>query len=73
MFDIYSLKNYNFRIIIYALSLSILGVLVINSATYDAKVVNRQIVGIIFSLLFMFILSNFFSENFVVLHFAIRR
>ena len=57
MFDMYSLKNYNFRIIIYALSLSILGVLVINSATYDAKVVNRQIVGIVFSLLFMFILS----------------
>lgn len=57
MFDIYSLKNYNFRIIIYAISLSILGVLVINSATSDAKVVNRQILGIVVSLIVMLILS----------------
>ena len=55
MFDIYSLKKYNFRIILYALSLSILGVLIIGSATGgDTKVVNRQILGIIVSSVLMF-------------------
>lgn len=57
MFDRYSLKNFAFRIVIYAILLSILGVFVIYSATSDMKVVNRQILGIIVGIIAMFIVA----------------
>ncbi len=57
MFDTYKIKNYNFRIIFYALSLSILGVLIIKSATNDTYVVNRQILGIAVSTFVMLVFS----------------
>ncbi len=46
LFD-YHFKNYNYRLIVYILTLNILGVLVINSATgQDSALVNKQILGI---------------------------
>ncbi len=57
MFDIYNLKKYNFRIIIYTLSLSILGSFVINSATSDISIVKKQVLGIIISFIIMLLIS----------------
>lgn len=50
IFD-YNFKNYNFRILIYMLILSVLGILVIGSASgQDSSVVNKQIFGVAISL-----------------------
>lgn len=57
IFD-YNFKNYNFRILIYMLALSILGILVIGSASgRDSSVVNKQIFGVVFSLVVCLIVS----------------
>lgn len=54
----YKLKNYNYRIIIYALVLNILGVLLISSATKgNPAYVNKQIMGIIISFVILIVLS----------------
>ena len=51
-------KNYNYRIIIYALVLNILGVMLISSATKGSPTyINKQIMGIIISFLILIILS----------------
>ena len=47
----YNFRNYNFRLILYMVALSILGVLVIRSATnMDESMVNRQIFGVVIGL-----------------------
>ena len=51
-------KYYNYRIIIYALVLNILGVMLISSATKGSPTyINKQIMGIIISFLILIILS----------------
>ena len=58
IFKDYKLKNYNYRIIIYALVLNILGIMVISSATKGSPTyVNKQIMGIIISFVILIILS----------------
>ncbi len=58
IFKDYNLKNYNYRIIIYALVLNILGIMVISSATKGSPTyVNKQIMGIIISFVILIILS----------------
>ena len=58
IFKNYKLKNYNYRIIIYALVLNILGVLLISSATKgNPAYVNKQIMGIIISFVILIVLS----------------
>lgn len=57
IFD-YKLKNYNFRIILYMLALSTLGVLVVASASgQDRATVSKQIVGVAVSLMVCVIVS----------------
>lgn len=57
IFD-YKLKNYNFRIILYMLALSTLGVLVVASASgQDRSTVSKQIVGVAISLIVCVIVS----------------
>ena len=47
----YNFRNYNFRLILYMIALSVLGVLVIRSATnMDESMVNRQIFGVVIGL-----------------------
>lgn len=57
MFNKYKFRKYNFRIIIYAMFLSLIGVLLINSATFDEKMVKRQIFGLIVGFVFMLLAS----------------
>ena len=43
----YSLKNYNFRIVIYMIFLSVAGILVLRSASGgDPSIVGKQILGV---------------------------
>lgn len=56
IFD-YNFKNYNFRIVIYMLILSVLGVLVIGSAGGQDKAMGKQIVGTIISLVVCLVIS----------------
>lgn len=57
IFD-YNFKNYNFRIVIYMLILSALGVLIIGSASgQDRAMMGKQIVGIVISLVICLIVS----------------
>lgn len=47
LFD-YNLKNYNYRLLIYMIALSVIGILVINSATApNTAMVVRQIIGVV--------------------------
>ena len=58
MFFDYQFKNYNYRLILYILTLNILGVLVINSATgQNSAEVNKQIMGIAIGLVIAIIFS----------------
>lgn len=58
MFNEYSLKNYNFRLIIYILALNIIGVFIISSATnHDTIFINKQILGIFLGIISMFFIS----------------
>lgn len=57
IFD-YNFKNYNFRIVLYMLFLSILGIFVIGSASGQGALVDsKQIVGVVISLILCLILS----------------
>ena len=56
----YNFKNYNFRIILYMLALSVLGVLLIGSASgRDSSTVMKQIVGALVALAACLVLSLF--------------
>lgn len=58
MLSDFNIKKYNFRVLFYALLLSIFGVIVIYSASNrDMNLVNRQILGIFISFVFMFLFS----------------
>ena len=53
LFD-YNFKRYNFRVILYMLALSFIGILAIWSATnQDKAMVTKQIIGIVVGLVFM--------------------
>lgn len=57
LFD-YNFKRYNFRVILYMLALSFIGILAIWSATnQDKAMVTKQIIGIVVGLVFMVVLS----------------
>lgn len=54
----YNFKNYNFRMILYMLILSVLGVLLIGSASgRDSSTVMKQIQGVFIALIACFALS----------------
>lgn len=56
IFD-YNFKNYNYRIVLYMVLLSTLGVLVIGSASGQDKAMGKQIIGIVVSLIFCLAIS----------------
>lgn len=57
LFD-YRFRNYNFRLLFYMLALSVLGILVIGSASgMDASAVRKQIVGVVVALAVCLVLS----------------
>jgi rod shape determining protein RodA len=57
LFD-YKFKNYNIRLVLYALILNVLGILLIRSATnQDPSYVNKQIMGIVIGVIVACILS----------------
>ena len=62
MFEDYKLKYYNFRIIIYILALSVIGVLLIysatNSSSYYEGYYKRQIFGIAVGCVAMIVMSH---------------
>ena len=46
MFSEYNFKNFNFRLLFYALALNAIGLLVINSAVNgDRVIINRRLTG----------------------------
>ena len=55
MFRRYSIRNYNFKLIIYLIALTIIGILVIGSAKQDLQI--KQIMGLILGLVGMTIIS----------------
>lgn len=55
MFRRYSIRNYNFKLIIYLIALTIIGILVIGSAKQDLQ--TKQILGLIIGLVGMTIIS----------------
>ena len=55
MFKQYQLKNYNFRLIVLVLALSIMGILVIGSAKESSQI--KQIIGLGLSLVVMVVAS----------------
>ena len=55
MFRRYSIRNYNFKLIIYLIALTIIGILVIGSAKQDLQI--KQIMGLILGLIGMTIIS----------------
>ena len=55
MFKLYQLKNYNFRLIVLVLALSIMGILVIGSAKESSQI--KQIIGLGLSLVVMVVAS----------------
>lgn len=68
LFD-YNFRNYNYRLVAYILSLNIIGVLVINSATnQDMDLVTRQIVGILVGFTLMVGISFFDYRRIVNLY-----
>lgn len=57
LFD-YNFKNYNYRLVLYALTLNVLGLLLIRSATgSDPELVNKQIMGVVIGFAIAFALS----------------
>ncbi|MEG1293241.1 MAG: FtsW/RodA/SpoVE family cell cycle protein [Clostridium sp.] len=56
IFD-YNFKNYNFRMVIYMILLSVIGVVIIGSASGDDKAMGKQIIGVIVSLIICLIIS----------------
>ena len=57
LFD-YNFKRYNFRVILYMLALSFIGILAIWSATnQDKAMISKQIVGIVAGILLMVVFS----------------
>lgn len=58
MFNKYTLKNFDFRIVIYVIILNVVGLLVIASASnMNMKLVNKQLMGIIIGLFIMLVLA----------------
>lgn len=58
MFNKYTLKNFDFRIVIYVIILNIIGLLVIASASnMNMKLVNKQLMGIVIGLFIMTVLA----------------
>ena len=55
MFKLYRLKNYNFRLIIWLLMISGIGVLLVGSA--KASLQSRQLIGVILGLVVMVVVS----------------
>lgn len=55
MLKLYKLKDYNFRLVLWLVSLSILGVLLVGSA--EASLHSRQLMGVILGLVCMVVLS----------------
>lgn len=53
----YDFKTYNWRLILYVVVLSIIGILAISSATDDVTTVNKQIAGLIAGFIIMLFLS----------------
>ncbi len=70
MFQKYSLKDYNFQLLILVIAAMVFGVVVINSA--DSSFTQRQIVGIVISLVIMLVLSlidyHFICKFFIPLY-----
>ena len=57
IFD-YQFRNYNFRALIYMILLSVLGILVVGSASnQDRSSVIKQIIGVVVSLIICLVLS----------------
>ena len=58
MFSEYNFKNFNFRLLFYALALNAIGLLVISSAVNgDRSYINRQLIGLFGGLVIMFFLA----------------
>ncbi len=58
MFSEYNFKNFNFRLLFYALALNAIGLLVINSAVNgDRSYINRQLIGLFGGLVIMVFLA----------------
>ena len=58
MFSEYNFKNFNFRLLFYALALNAIGLLVINSAVNgDRSYINRQLIGLFGGLVIMLFLA----------------
>ena len=51
----YKLKDYNFRLVLLLIAISVLGVLLVGSA--DPSLQKKQMIGVIAGLIFMFIIS----------------
>ena len=54
----YSIRNYNFRLVIYLVVLTVLGILVIGSAK-EGNNQSRQIMGLVLGLAAMIVISLF--------------
>ena len=50
----YDFRSLNFRLIIYTIALSVLGIMAIGSATDDPSYVKKQIVGLVIGVVVMF-------------------
>ena len=58
MLSEYNFKNFNFRLLFYALALNAIGLLVINSAVNgDRSYINRQLIGLFGGLVIMIFLA----------------
>ena len=58
MLSEYNFKNFNFRLLFYALALNVIGLLVINSAVNgDRSYINRQLIGLFGGLVIMLFLA----------------
>ena len=53
----YKLKDYNFRLVLWVMSLSILGILLVGSA--EASLQSRQLMGVIMGTILMLVISLF--------------
>ena len=53
----YDFKTMNYRLIIYSVLLSVIGILAIGSATDDVSYPTKQILGLVLGLVFMFLVS----------------
>ncbi|MCF0142311.1 MAG: FtsW/RodA/SpoVE family cell cycle protein [Parasporobacterium sp.] len=53
----YDFRSLNFRLIIYTIALSVLGIMVIGSATDDPSYVKKQILGLVIGVVVMFVFA----------------